>query len=98
VIVADEGTVLHPAELEGVVRSLPSRMVTAVDFVNATSHPRRVYWLDFEGKRQFYGELRPTETLSLQTFLTHPWLITDAHDGPIALYFPDAQKRVIMLD
>jgi hypothetical protein len=87
----------HPAEQEGVVRSLPSRIVTAMDFVNATSDVRRVYWLDYEGKRQLYGELRPGETLSIQTFLTHPWLTTDADDGPIALYFPDAQQRVIRL-
>jgi hypothetical protein len=92
------GPGLHPAEQEGVVRSLPSRIVTAVEFVNTASHTRRVYWLDFEGRRQLYGELRPSETLSIQTFLTHPWLITDASDGPIALYFPDAQPRVIMLE
>jgi hypothetical protein len=92
------GTGLHPAEQEGIVRSLPSRIVTAIDFVNATAHVRRVYWLDFEGRRKLYGELRPGETLAIQTFLTHPWLTTDAHDRPIALYFPDAQKRDIMLE
>jgi hypothetical protein len=92
----DDG--LHPAEQEGVVRSLPSRIATAIDFVNTTADVRRVYWLDFAGKRQLYCELPPGEIFSVQTYLTHPWLTTDAGDRPIALYFPDAQKRVIVLD
>src|SRR5207245_796726 len=89
---------LHPAEQEGVVRSLPSQIATAIDIVNATSKVRRVYWLDFEGRRKLYSELRPGEVFSIQTFLTHPWLTTDDKERPVALYWPDAQKRVIQLE
>src|SRR5439155_2358007 len=50
--VADGNAGLHPAEQEGVVRSLPSRIMTGIDFVNLTPHVRRVYWLAVEVTRK----------------------------------------------
>ena len=30
-----------------------------------------------------------------QTYVTHPWLITDADDNAWDVYFPDAQPRIV---
>ncbi|WP_417599276.1 hypothetical protein [Pararhodobacter oceanensis] len=48
-----------------------------VTFVNNSPGYRVVMWLGFDGQPVEYGRLNPGESLSLQSFLTHPWMFTD---------------------
>lgn len=84
----------HPAEEKG-IRSLESKVPTALTLVNKSERPVKVYWLDFDGKRKLYETLRPGRRYESQTFVTHPWLVTDAKDRPWAIYLPDAQPRIV---
>jgi hypothetical protein len=59
------------------VSSIVSAVPVAVEFVNLTTQPRLLYWIDFAGTRQPYGVLAPGQSGFLTSFITHSWLITD---------------------
>jgi hypothetical protein len=62
------------------LRSLESTTVVYVEFVNLSGQPRKVYWLDFSGARQLYGVMQPGQRASMQTYVSHPWVVADASD------------------
>jgi hypothetical protein len=88
----------HPAEIAGISSISPTRVTTLIVFLNESKELRRIYWLDFKGGRQRYGELKPGEKDEQQTFLGHAWLVTDSQDNALGLYYPDGQKRVVVLE
>jgi hypothetical protein len=59
------------------VPSIVSAVPVAIEFVNVSNQPRRLYWIDFAGTRQPYGVLQPGQSGFLTSFITHSWLITD---------------------
>jgi hypothetical protein len=61
----------------GSVRSLDSRMRTTVQFANSTRGRVQVYWLDFQGQRQFYRALEPGQDYTQQTYVSHAWVVVD---------------------
>jgi von Hippel-Lindau disease tumor supressor len=86
----------HPAEERGVKSTIGGDTVsTSIKFVNKSQQVIKVYWLDYKGRRVLYGTPKPGEALPIQTFLTHPWVITDGDDNAQSIYFPDGQPRVI---
>ncbi|XP_076861136.1 von Hippel-Lindau-like protein [Brachyhypopomus gauderio] len=62
------------------LKSLHSLEPTYVDFVNKSSKKARAWWLNFSGAPVSYGDIRPGETLKMNTYLTHPWIFR-ASDG-----------------
>ena len=64
-----------------VPRGLKSRESTCeskVEFKNLTNDVVFLYWIDFEGRAKFYGELSPINRLDrgieIKTFVSHPWV------------------------
>jgi len=86
----------HPAEIAKIV-SGSDLVPTPIVFQNNTADIRKVYWLDYKGKRKLYRELKPWESYEIGTYLTHPWVVTDADGNALGLYFPDGQKRTVTL-
>jgi von Hippel-Lindau disease tumor supressor len=86
----------HVAEETG-IRSTKGNVdiKTSINFLNKGQQPIRVYWLNYKGKRVLYKELNSGENIEIQTFLTHPWLITDSNDNAKDIFFPDSQSRAI---
>jgi competence protein ComGC len=85
----------HAVEEKG-IKSINSDVETRIKFVNKSKQTIKVYWLDKEGKRKLYATLVDGKSFDgTPTFLTHPWLITDANDDAWHVYFPDAQPRTI---
>jgi von Hippel-Lindau disease tumor supressor len=84
----------HPAEEKG-IKSVNSDVEAKIKFVNKSEKTIKVYWLDFDGDRKLYQTLKDGESCELETFLTHPWVITDENDNAWYLYFPDAQPRTV---
>ncbi len=76
-------------------RSLNGNVETHIQFVN--HHPSDVflYWINYDGERQFYQTIPSGEVRRQETFLTHPWVITDDEDKCLAIYYPDGQPRTI---
>jgi von Hippel-Lindau disease tumor supressor len=85
---------IHAAENVG-IRSVNGDISTSVRFVNHRQIMLKIYWLNYEGKRVFYRSLKPGEQYVQQTYLTHPWLITNVNDNALYLFFPDAQLRTV---
>ena len=61
-----------------------------ITFRNTYGADLRVFWLDYEGKRKFYSTIRIGSSSVQSTFLTHPWVFTDASDTCVAIYVPKA--------
>ena len=82
---------------EGSYRSLRGDEPTRLEFSNKRSGPVKVYWIDYDGRRQHYRDLAPGSSYEQQTFMTHPWVVTEARPGQpcIALILPgDPVSRV----
>jgi von Hippel-Lindau disease tumor supressor len=80
---------------ESVSISRNSRVSTEITFINQRSVPVKTYWLDYSGKRKFYAQIQPGDKVVQQTYVTHPWVITDASNNCLGVYYPDGQPRII---
>src|SRR3954462_906131 len=86
----------HPAEERG-IKSLESSIETRITFVNRCESVVKIYWIDKEGKRKFHDTLQPDKSIEFRTYVTHPWLVTDAKDNLWGMYLPDPQPRTVEL-
>ncbi|MEU4087781.1 protein kinase domain-containing protein [Streptomyces aureus] len=78
---------LSPAE-EQTLRSTDADISTQIEFVNRRGQAVRICWLDYQGSRTFYTQLAPGMSYIQQTFVSHPWIITDTAEIPIAIFRP----------
>ena len=87
----------HPAEIAKIASGSELYPVPMV-FQNNSAGIRKVHWLDTNGERQLYRDLKPGESWEVGTFLAHAWVVTDAQGNALALYYPDGQKRTVTLE
>ena len=86
---------------ESSLRSLNSETPAFIRFINATSQPVVVYWLNYEGKRDPSEEqketLNPGQSGVRSTYLTHPFLVTDVTGKCLGIYqsLPEPSLAVI---
>lgn len=82
---------LEPLECwdEGDLLSENSDQGVTITWINTSGEVRRTYWLNYQGQRQYYGELQPDAQAMQQTFAGHPWVITDTDDNCVEIYVPD---------
>jgi hypothetical protein len=66
-------------------------------FYSRSKGSRNLYWIDFEGKRRNRQTLRVGDHADSQTFVGHPWLVTDAKDRPPCLYYPGPDRGIVIL-
>jgi hypothetical protein len=68
-----------------------------MDFVNQRGSNMNIYWLNTNGSRVTYKtNLLNNQTHNQQTFVTHPWLVTDNTGTCVAIYRPvTATKKTI---
>jgi uncharacterized caspase-like protein len=71
------------------LKSLKFDQKTSISFINSSNSHIHVYWKNYSGERILYGDLAPQQRLDIDTFVTHPWVITDESDHCIAVQFPD---------
>lgn len=62
----------------------------------------KIYWIDFDGNRKFYKQLFGTESWTVSTYLTHPWVITFPEPGGPdvcgGIYLPSAGQRTVTIE
>ncbi|KAL1122638.1 hypothetical protein AAG570_002965 [Ranatra chinensis] len=63
------------------LRSLHSVVRSYVLFHNASRCRARVYWMNYEGDRVLYRTLARGESMSVDTFVSHPWTFENADTG-----------------
>jgi hypothetical protein len=45
-------------------------------------------WLDFDGLPKDYANLNDREQVTLDTFMTHPWMVTDGPGNCLRIVLP----------
>jgi hypothetical protein len=88
---------LHEAERNRAAYSVNGEYQTSITFHNGSLAVRRIYWLDYQGQRKLYTELLAGQKQRLDTYLTHPWLVTDENDRALDIYYPDSRERLVDL-
>jgi hypothetical protein len=83
--------------VEGTIGSINSKIAAELTFVNQSGRTIKVYWLDYGGTRKHYRTLAKGESYVQQTFVSHPWVVTDEDDNAWYVYFPEGQPRTILI-
>lgn len=94
-----EGPVVQPTrpvaaftcDWEGALRSQNSAVASSVDFLNTTSDPVNLYWLNYQGDRVFYATVAGGATFSQQSYSSHPWLVTNDQNQCLAIFVAQEQ-------
>jgi hypothetical protein len=69
--------------------SMRGEQPVSLKFINQRNHRINIYWLDYRGIAQFYRSLAPGEWYIQQTFMTHPWLVSDENNRSLGAFLPD---------
>src|SRR5712692_668949 len=75
-----------PCSQEGLLHSIEGATTTSIEFINQTSDSVNIYWLNYNGGRQFYNTLAAGASYTQQTYVTHPWVVTDSNNQCIAIF------------
>lgn len=79
------------------MRSKNSDTPTSITFVNKSKTYRSILWLDFKGQTKDYAQLEAGKSVTLQTFLTHPWMVTNGPGDCLQIVLPRAGGSTIKL-
>lgn len=75
-------TRIDPAIVDDVLQSYPVMVQAKIRFVNQSSSPVDIYWINFEGHRVLFQKDLPVNAAwTAGTYLTHPWLIVVSGTG-----------------
>ena len=79
------------------LRSQNSGSPTQMTFVNTSGEGRAILWIGFDGRTKQYAHLNPGQRFTVNTFVTHPWMVTNGPGDCIAIYMPRSRPRTIRL-
>lgn len=71
------GTILPGCNMIGEIRSLDANQPQTVTFTNAADGYRGIVWIDYNGSFLDMGGLNPGESMTIDSYATHPFMITD---------------------
>lgn len=84
--------------LKFLARSVNSLTQTTILFVNQSSDVVNLFELNFFGSQEQRGSLNPGERRSVDTHVTHPWVVVDAGGDCTGLYDPVEQPGIVFID
>lgn len=79
------------------LKSKNSNTPTSITFVNGASTMRGIMWLGFDGHPKDYANLQVGESVTLQTFLTHAWMVVTGPGDCLEIVMPVAGGSTITL-
>lgn len=79
------------------LKSLHSKEPTKITFVNKSGMYRGINWMNFKGGFQDFGGLNPGESKTVDTFRTHPWMISTGPGDCIEIIMPSAEPGIAVL-
>jgi hypothetical protein len=79
------------------LRSKDSKTPAKITFVNRSGATRGILWLDFDGLPKDYANLNDKDQVTLDTFMTHPWMITDGPGNCLRIMLPQSPGEVVEL-
>jgi len=80
---------------EGRARSIDVKFEATVGFRNKRKSPIRIYWINFNREKQLHATIAAGQSVSEQTYLTHPWMVTDLSDKCLAIVQAQSAPFVI---
>lgn len=80
------------------LKSLNSKKKGTITFINRSGQHRAILWIDFAGQTKQYAALNDGEETKLQTYVTHPWMVTDGAGNCLALYMPGPDDSIVEID
>ncbi|MBG1231751.1 hypothetical protein [Aestuariivirga litoralis] len=83
---------------EGQLHSEQYSIRTHMKFINSSGSTKRIYWINYQGMRQLYSTLSPGRTYRVDTFVTHPWVVTQISGACYGLYLPNKFSQTINLN
>ena len=75
-------------DLQFNLRSLDSGIPVNIEFVNETEFFHNIDWIDYQGGFVAYNGLNGGESYTQQTYVGHPWMITDGPGNCKAIFIP----------
>jgi hypothetical protein len=78
-------------------RSQKSDTATTITFVNGATTLRGILWLGFDGQPKNFASLEPGESVTLETFLTHPWMVSTGPGDCLEIVMPVEGGSVVAL-
>jgi hypothetical protein len=79
------------------LRSQNSDTPTKITFVNNSGGHRAILWFDSTGQPKEYATLNTGQEVTLDTFLTHPWMVTDGPGNCLQIVLPSPGGKVVEL-
>jgi hypothetical protein len=70
------------------LHSISGTVRTSIEFQNQTSKTLKIFWINYEGKRQLFQTLGPQQSYVQSTFVTHPWVVTEKNDSCFSIFLP----------
>ena len=77
--------------------SIKGTQPTTIEFVNQTDEVVRIFWIDYQGNLRPYRALAPGHSYVQHTYLTHPWLVTDAQGNCLAIFLPNKKPGLAVI-
>ena len=91
-------SLLHlPTDVSQNLRSISGGILTSMNFINHLTVNVKVFWIDENGKRKEYKELKPGESFHQQTYVGHPWEVC-AEGGFKQSYLPVPTEANVIID
>jgi hypothetical protein len=82
---------------ENRLRSDRPGVASELTFRNADRSERRIYWLDAEGRRRFYGAVDPGNVYRQPTSQGHIWIVTDEAERCLSVVTAEATPKLVEL-
>ena len=80
----------HPSPAEGVK--------TSIRFLNHTTGPIKLIWLDAAGERNELGNVEADQNKEQSTTTGYVWIVTDRNDRPLGIYEATEKPGVVVVE
>ncbi len=89
---------LISCSLQSLWRSVNSLTDTQILFRNKTSQPIKIWELNFSGNQDYKGDVDPGQQLLVDTYVSHPWLVTDSDGNCRGVYSPRNLAGLVVIE
>ena len=77
-------------------RSPQSTQRITLNFANRTKAPINISWIGFNGAITFYKNLAPSQSWGINSFTSHPWLITNPQGKCLGTFIAGGSQGVVI--
>jgi hypothetical protein len=84
-------------EVVGSIRSEQGTAPAVMVFEDSLDQPISIYWINYNGDRIIYKDLQPGGSFSVNTYFTHPWLITRQDGACLDVFVPSQVAQTIAI-